>query len=132
MSKLITGVRHKYVQPMFSARTYILLDIIISNFLTNWSIKNLKKDPKSYIQSQIFGSFVFSNFSITLNIHMSKLDMCMSRLDTCMSRLDISLSVPTMLVLPNLLLKLVYFFWFLKLLTCNVCQINQILFSNFR
>ena len=40
----------------------MLFYLIIANFLTSGSLKNLKKHPKSYIQSWIFGSVVFSKF----------------------------------------------------------------------
>ena len=44
----------------------MLFHVIISNFLTSRSFKILKKHPKSYIQSWIFGSFVFSKFQYHL------------------------------------------------------------------
>ena len=44
----------------------MLFDIFVSNFLTNGSTKILKKHPKSYTQSWIFGSFGFPRFQYHL------------------------------------------------------------------
>ena len=75
----------------------MLFDVIISKYLHNGSIKNLKKDPKRYIQS--LAVLFFPNSNITLDIRMSNLDIPVSNL-------DIRISIPTMLILQVLNLEI--------------------------
>ena len=65
----------------------MLFHIIISNFLTSWSVKILKKNILKATFNLEFLAVFFLNSSISLDIHMS--------------RLDIRMSIPTMLVLNN-------------------------------